>query len=1286
MKLKRKSLATMLSAFVMLFVFALGVQASTINPSVPGDSPATAWAFSNSMDITQPFRADQLAHIYRLNVSGMLDNTFSLTITTPVGVPVELWILNLSGDAIRPSITSNGGQHQETITLATHGTFFVRVENSGSVDGQTYRLQLRPISPPGINRTPYDGHTVSISNGRLVVDGRTISGFSASSSPINLPGHPSHLGTTHWSAGHLTHVHSIRVGRLSNIPWSGGMTTVNGNVVEVSKSGVIESIWSAGGNWLGEHVTDGRFFYFADTGQWFHVQSPALGFATFFAQSFTDRIPASQPVNTAHAPQGLSIDFNNESISGAGGALMQLSTNNGASWSNFAYPFDISNRIPAFNRPDASILVRYAASSMFLASEPVELIIPARTAAAPTSAMTRFDGFTETIILNDTMEYRQGTAGAWIAVGTGQTSIPVAFGERDTYQVRFAGDATGFASPHISVTVPARRVAPNAVYAPASDSITGVSTTSEFSLDGGFTWERVVGSSIPRATLGFNATTVHVRLVATAAHGISHVRVIDVPQGPSASPTGFAIDFAREVVTGVATGMQRSTNGTAWTNIIGNELDIASLIPAATANNSTLLRIRYAPTATTPPSEAYIIPLIPRAATPTTAEVRFDGFSEVLIFNDTMEYRQGTSGAWISVSPGQTSMPVSIGTSNTTWQVRVRGTYNQFPSALRSATSPARPTAPRATYNIVNDEIRSVSTAMEFSIGSPNNWMDVNATTISRSEIGNNATSVYIRTRATQSVPHGWYVVIAVPDAVSAPTTNFEINFENELLTGLTTEMEFATRQYTTAGIPATTALRWNRITQIQADNGIDLTPFIPTFHATSPRPMQVFVRYAADGTNSASNYELITLSPRPRTPAATAIAGAVRFYGPTETIIVGEIDGNAVAFEFRAGTAGVWTLGAGDSFSVTPNLSTGVVQTYQVRVATNPASNMFASLPFNVTVPRRPAAPEASAIRVRYDAITDSVRGVAAAMQFSTVGSNGPWNATGGTSIDRSALGAGTTEIWVRIAPTATAPASPVTHVTGIHAGVAAPTGIYIDWIGERLTGVTPAMQISVNGGSSWLNLVVGDGAGQVNAIGICITSRIPSATTANPTQILVRYAATANTPTSTPTTAFVLPQRPAQPVAADHRFDAVNRLIPTGFGMQVSDPLNASGTWRDVFTTSYAPIAGTARTIQVRIAPIVGLSFGSLARSISVPVIATQGTPLLLPITDFELQLPPITGQSQQSTLAEASGCNVDDGYCSYEGKDGNISNDDPEVLEIDGGFDYPVKLGDESGNDHN
>jgi hypothetical protein len=466
--------------------------------------------------------------------------------------------------------------------------------------------------------------------------------------------------------------------------------------------------------------------------------------------------------NAGAAPTGFSLSARDETVTGVS-SLMEQSTN-GISWTAItADTLSIAGMISASN--DVTLRIRYRAVGDEPASLTASIVLPQRP-AAPSTAAVRFDGPTETITVTDLMEFRAGTTGSFTAVSAGETRLPASAGSSSqSHQVRVRATDTTFASAALTVTVPARAAAPLAMYDGIADTITGVSNVMELSLNDGDAWTPITSSSVPRSQFGDAAKTVMIRIRATAAAPSSAIRSVAVPGAGDAFPRSLTLDTRSETVTGVSNLMEFSTNGSTWTTIAANPLSISHLIPAATASDNAVISIRYRAISGNPASFAINLVLPRRPAAPAAPAVRFDGPTESIFATALMEFRAGTAGSFTAVPPGDTRIPVSIGTSSQIYQVRVSATDTNFVSATFTVTVPVRAASPNAVFNVTQNTITGVTTAMEFSRNNGETWTSVSGTSIPRSVIGNAATTVLIRIRATATIPSSLIRSIDVPQA-----------------------------------------------------------------------------------------------------------------------------------------------------------------------------------------------------------------------------------------------------------------------------------------------------------------------------------------------------------------------------------------------------------------------------------------------------------------------------------------------------------------------------------------
>jgi hypothetical protein len=664
---------------------------------------------------------------------------------------------------------------------------------------------------------------------------------------------------------------------------------------------------------------------------------------------------------------------------------MEYSTN-GITWTAIAAdPLNIASLIPTAN--DATLRIRYAAIDGGPASLAANLNLPRRP-ASPEAVDVRFDGFTESLGATGLMEFRVGSTGAFTEVPAGETGISVNIGtSSQAHQVRVRATDTMFASSTFAVTVPARGAAPNAVY--NGYIITGVSSTMEFSLDNGETWAPVTANTIPRDVLGDTATTVMVRVRATATAPSSNIRSVDVLNAGSTPPTGIVLDTYDESVTGVSDEMEFSTNGISWTTVTSDSLIVTGMV---SVENDVTLRVRYRAANGVPASLPANVTLPRRPVSPTAAAVRFDGLTESIAADGSMEYRIGSSGVFMPVPGGGAGIPVSVDAATQSFQVRVRATDTLFASAIQTVTVPARGAAPNVTFDGSVDMITGVSGAMEYSLNNGGAWSPINASNIPRSVFGGAATTVMVRVRATATAPSSAVRSIDVPGEGEVFPKGLALDTRSETVTGVSSLMEFSTN-----------GTSWTTI----SSSTLNISNMIPAANASSDVTLRV--RYRAAGGSPASFAVNILIPRRPAAPTG------VRFDGLTESI-------NATALmEFRVGTTGDFSVVPAGDTSIPVSIGTAS-QVYQVRVRA--ADTTFVSATHAVTVPVRAAAPNAV-----FNSTQNTITGVSSLMEYSL--NNGTtWTSVSTSSLTRSVFGNAATTVMVRVRATANAPSSNIRTV----------------------------------------------------------------------------------------------------------------------------------------------------------------------------------------------------------------------------------------------------------------
>jgi len=872
----------------------------------------------------------------------------------------------------------------------------------------------------------------------------------------------------------------------------------------------------------------------------------------------------------------ITYNVRDENITGVGSS-MEYSTN-GTIWRTITGDtLSVSSLIPSATAgSDVTLRIRFRAVGGEAASQSAEILL-ARRQAAPRAADVRFDGLAGEITgVTPLMEYRTGTTGNFIPV-TG-TTIPVTVGMSQTFQIRLAAPVAippappaASASATLNVTVPARAAAPNAVYNGSTDMITGVTTAREFSVNGGVTWTRCTGPTISRDALGNSEVVVQVRTAATATAPASNVRLVNVPDAPDSAPTGLSYNVQEEIITGVTTDMEFSTNGTTWSVIRGNPLSVSNLIPSATASGNVTLSIRVRATSVAAASNPETFTLARRQTALRAADVRFDGLTNTITgVNNLMEFRTGTTGTFTPVSG--TTIPVTPGASSQMFQIRVAAPPAIPPappaasaSAALNVTVPARAAAPNAVYNGSTDTITGVTTAREFSVNGGSTWTRCTGTTIPRSDFGNSAI-VQVRTAATATAPASNIRPVNVPAAPgSAPGLAYDI--PAEIINGVSTLMEYSTNGTT-----------WRNIT----GDTLSVSSLIPS--ATAGGDVTLRIRVKATIVAAASQQTTFTLPRRQTAPRAAD----VRFDGLTE-----RITGLTNLMEYRIGATGDFI--AVPAATNLPDPVVDTAQMYQIRVRAT--STLPASATLNVTVPARAAAPNAV-----YNGSTDTITGVTTAREFSLDGGN-TWIRCTGATIPRSALGTNDPiTVQIRTAATTTVRASNIREVIVPAAAAygSAPDLTYNEQ-DETVDGVTPLMEFSTNG-TTWRPIT-----GNL----LNVSSLIPPATAAGDLTLSIRIRATSvpAAAASLPET-FTLARRQPTPRAADVRLDRAEGVI-TGVNDLMEYRIGTTGSFTPVSSGAIsipAPAGTAAQTFQIRMAAATAPVPASASATLNITVPASD------------------------------------------------------------------------------
>jgi len=443
----------------------------------------------------------------------------------------------------------------------------------------------------------------------------------------------------------------------------------------------------------------------------------------------------------------------------------------------------------------------------------------------PKSSAVRYNGLIDAITgVDDTMEYRIGPAGTFIPIT--DTTLPIMAGTtQQTVQIRTAQTDTALASAILNVTVFARAAAPNAVYNGTNDTISGVSSTREFSLDGGITWEKCVSTTIPR--IKFDGTSVvQVRTAATETRPSSQIKHVVISQ-PTPKAANIKYNGLLDAITGVSANMEYRIGST------GDFIPVTGpTIPILAGNSIQTVQIRASATSVETASAPLSVTVFARAAAPNAIyngntdnitgvsrlmEYSFNGTiwyecfgasiprdlfdgnpvvqvrvaatltrpsshiktiivgqptpkSEFIKFNGFTETVDGVDDSMEYrfgttgdfIKVTGTSIPANPGTSFQTLQIRVAATATAPASATLNMSIGARLPAPNASYYPLGDTIINVTMLMEYSLNNGVTWLPCTGVIIMRSEY-TDAPVVLVRTAAIASRAASYIRTIEIP-------------------------------------------------------------------------------------------------------------------------------------------------------------------------------------------------------------------------------------------------------------------------------------------------------------------------------------------------------------------------------------------------------------------------------------------------------------------------------------------------------------------------------------------
>jgi hypothetical protein len=302
-----------------------------------------------------------------------------------------------------------------------------------------------------------------------------------------------------------------------------------------------------------------------------------------------------------------SVDYVNESINGLNDDFSYqyiIGSNPGitASWINASVSngkFNFSNLLTTSVRV---INLRKAETETSPVTHYTTLTLPARTAAPTTPVFTYNNpsqpGKAVLSGVNNTMEYALSTSSTWTSVPSDGIVFDIPSSSQ-TYYVRYKSTETTVASLNRALTLYTSYSAPGSVYNTSTESLSGLSTTYEISLNGEnytsctsgtMSMTEFINDNTPNSNL-----VVNIRVAATSTQPASLIKTITIYPRRSA-PSSATYNAAAIALNNTASGMEyRLLSSTYWTAINTSTVDLKQLV---NTTNDVTIELRYAPSST----------------------------------------------------------------------------------------------------------------------------------------------------------------------------------------------------------------------------------------------------------------------------------------------------------------------------------------------------------------------------------------------------------------------------------------------------------------------------------------------------------------------------------------------------------------------------------------------------------------------------------------------------------------------------------------------------------------
>jgi hypothetical protein len=783
----------------------------------------------------------------------------------------------------------------------------------------------------------------------------------------------------------------------------------------------------------------------------------AVAYGTVVSNIITVNIvKADQTTGTS-----VTVDYADEKLTGYDAANYEYSltgdfTDSASCTSDLSSSGSLTSLISA--SADVSVYVRKKATAQYNASASQTVVLTKR-AAAPTAAFTAGSATSGALTsIDDTMEYSIDNGSTWTSVASGVTSIAdLTVSAGNHLKVRYQAVAnTSFASVAEDLGTISKADTPTTgVFSATSDTtgtISGVTDTMQYSLDGGSTFTDVPSGSTSVSVTVASGAQVKVRVKPTGnvlASDWEDLGTISKAAALTGTYTFTAKSDSTGTLTGVDTTMEYSLDsGATWQKVTAAPMDVTGVVAGKD------IKVRTAGTGTVLASDSTTVASVTQGTTPSGAAFTATGDTTGTItgVTDTMEYTSDGGTNWTAVPAGKTSVDLTGLTTSSHIEVRVAAKDTKLASTAQDLGNPTQASQPTTgSFAATSDTagtITGVTDAMEYSIDGGTTWTKV--TTGATSVDLTNLTSgkdIKIRVAATDTVLASASQDLGTLTKGTTPTTGTfaATSTSAGTLSGVTDTMEYSTDGGT----------NWTKVTA--GATSVDLTGLTVGDH--------IEVRAAATGTVLASDIKDLGTLTQPSVPATTAFAATSDTAGTISNVndtMQYSTDGGSTWANVSAGATSVNLTGLNTTSHI------------EVRVAPNGTALMSETKDLGtLTQSTKPAATFTATSDT-----TGTISGVDDTMKYSIDGGTN-WTAvpSGTTEVKLTGLTT-SSHIEIMVPASGTKLASPVDDLGNPTQAATPTTGTFAATSDTEatLSGVDDTMEYTTDGGTTWTKVATGE------------------------------------------------------------------------------------------------------------------------------------------------------------------------------------------------------------------